>query len=399
MIDPVGAFVPGAHVHLQGSSSGPLTGLSFAVKDIIDIAGFVTGCGNPDWQATHAPATAHAPCVDALLAAGATLVAKAITEEFATGLMGENAFYGSPKNVAAPGRFAGGSSSGSASAVAAGLVDFALGSDTGGSVRAPASFCGLWGLRPTHGRVPLMGVMPLSPSLDTVGWLARDARTLMHVGRVLLGEDGAPRADRLIVACDSMQRIAPEHRTALQPAIERIAATTGLRVEEIDIAASPSLPGLDTWAAVQRTLWGYEAWQALGPWMKDGKPRLGPATAERFADRAKVTRQDYEAALAQRATLRAHIRGVMCDNAVLLLPAAPGIAPSLTDDAETKDLIRQANERLSCVSGLAGLPQLSAPLSSWQGCPLGIGLAAAPGNDLLLLALARALDGDPASPA
>jgi len=388
MDDTIGALLPGPPLRIPGAAGGPLAGLTFAVKDIIDVAGTITGCGNPDWLATHGPAPAHAPCVATLLAAGATLAGKTVTEEFATGLFGENAFYGAPVNVAAPGRVAGGSSSGSAAAVAAGLVDFALGSDTGGSVRAPASFCGLWGHRPTHNRVPLTGVMPLAPSLDAVGWFARDAVTLARVGTVLLGEVPAATPGQLLVARDSMARLAPSDRAALRPAIDRVATVLGRQPEEIDIADCPELPGLEAWAAALRTVWGYEAWQALGPWMTATKAHLGPATAERFAARAEVTRAEHDAAVARRAIAVRHINHAMRDNAVLLLPAAPCIAPPRNNDPATNDAIRQTNERLSCVSGLAGLPQMSAPLATADGCPLGLGLAAAAGNDEMLLEIA-----------
>ncbi|MGE0254519.1 MAG: amidase [Alphaproteobacteria bacterium] len=392
MDDTTGAFLPGPRTRVTGAATGPLAGLSFAVKDIIDVAGTVTGCGNPDWLATHGAAAAHAPCVAALLAAGATLAGKTVTEEFATGLFGENAFYGTPVNAAAPGRVAGGSSSGSAAAVAAGLVDFALGSDTGGSVRAPASFCGLWGHRPTHGAIPLTGVMPLAPSLDAVGWFARDAATLARVGAVLLGGLAPAPAGRLLVARDSMARISDAHRAALRPAIGRVAAALGRQPEEIDIADCAELPGLEGWASALRTVWGYEAWQALGPWMTATQARLGPFTAERFAARAKVTRAEHDAAVAQRAIAARHIATKLAGNAVLLLPAAPGIAPPRNNDPSVNDLIRQTNERLSCVSGLAGLPQTSAPLAAAEDCPLGLGLAAAAGNDAMLLDLAMKLD-------
>src|ERR1700761_6468602 len=181
MTDPLGAFVPGVDVRLPGRAGGPLAGLTFAAKDLFDVAGFVTGCGNPDWAATHEAAQADAWAVDALLQAGATLLGKTITDEISLGLLGINKFYGTPQNPRAPDRVPGGSSSGSASAVAGGLVDVALGTDSGGSVRIPASFCGLYGLRPTHGRIPTEGMMTQAPSFDTVGYFARNATTFGQV--------------------------------------------------------------------------------------------------------------------------------------------------------------------------------------------------------------------------
>ncbi|MDP6620082.1 MAG: amidase family protein, partial [Nitrospinota bacterium] len=174
----LGAFCDWTEVHLPGKAGGPLAGLRFAVKDLYDVEGHVTGRGNPDWLATHGPAESTAPAVARLVEAGATMIGKTITDELAFSLFGENFHYGTPVNTRAPDRVPGGSSSGSASAVAGGLVDFAVGSDTGGSVRVPASFCGILGIRPTHGRISLEGCMPLAPSLDTVGWFANDPELL-----------------------------------------------------------------------------------------------------------------------------------------------------------------------------------------------------------------------------
>src|SRR5882762_7896622 len=161
---------------LPPTGSGMLDGLCFAVKDVIDIAGWKTGCGNPTWRDSHPPAVAHAVCVEQVLRAGARCLGKTIPDELAFSLLGENHFYGTPLNPQASDRVPGGSSSGSASAVACGLVDFALGTDTGGSTRVPASNCGIWGFRPSHGFVSVAGVMPFSPTLDTVGVFTRSAK-------------------------------------------------------------------------------------------------------------------------------------------------------------------------------------------------------------------------------
>ena len=185
--DPLNAFCRDSNAQLAGAAEGDLAGLRFAAKDIFDIAGHVCGCGNPDWKATHETAESTAWAVQVLVDAGATLVGKTHTEELTRGLFGVNAHYGTPVNPRAPGRVPGGSSSGSAAAVAGSQVDFALGSDTGGSVRVPASFCGLFGLRPTHGRIPLHGMLPSAPDYDTVGWFARDIDVFARVGEILCG--------------------------------------------------------------------------------------------------------------------------------------------------------------------------------------------------------------------
>src|SRR5256714_7903695 len=171
---------------LPPTGSGMLDGLCFAVKDVIDVAGWKTGCGNPTWRDSHPSAVANAVCVEQLLRAGARCVGKTISDELAFSLLGQNHFYGTPLNPQAPDRVPGGSSSGSASVVACGLVDFALGTDTGGSTRVPASNCGIWGFRPSHGFISLAGVNPLAPSFDTVGVLAQSADVLAKVALVLL---------------------------------------------------------------------------------------------------------------------------------------------------------------------------------------------------------------------
>src|SRR5438552_2430037 len=204
-------FVPGPPVRIAGAPRGPLTGLTFADKDLFDVAGHPTGGGNPDWARQHPVPTRHAWAVQRLLDAGATLIGKTVTDEVSLGILGENPFDGTPLNPKAPDRVPGGSSSGSASAVAQGLCDVALGTDTGGSVRVPASFCGLYGIRPTHGRIDTSGMMPQAPTSDTTGWFARDVDTFARVSSVMLDEaipTSLPR--RLIVAVDAFAFADPE---------------------------------------------------------------------------------------------------------------------------------------------------------------------------------------------
>src|SRR5690349_24089318 len=223
-----GAFVPGQIFRITGREGGPLSGLTFAAKDLLDVAGRPTGGGNPDWARTNPIPTRHSWAVQTLLDAGATLIGKTITDEVSLGILGENAFDGTPRNVRAPGRVPGGSSSGSAAAVAAGICDTALGTDTGGSVRVPASFCGLYGIRPTHGRLDLSGMMQQAPTSDTTGWFARDAATFARVSEVMLGEAipaALPR--RLVIARDAFALTDPETAAALEPLVARLGRLVG----------------------------------------------------------------------------------------------------------------------------------------------------------------------------
>jgi len=285
-----------ADLEVAGSKSGVLSGLTFAVKDMYDVRGQKIGFGNPTWRETHAAATEHSVSVQALLDAGASLKGRTHMDELAYSLNGENMHYGTPTNPACPDRIPGGSSSGSAVATADGDVDFALGSDTGGSVRVPASYCGVLGIRPSHGRASLDGACPLAPSFDTCGWFARDPETLGKVGRVLLqgtrptsqfkfgrllvGEDAFSLADKE-TAMSLFQRVKP-HKEALESAFGNM--------QEVSILGG-AVEGISTfqdWFHTFRIVQGAEAWKALGGWISEAKPQFGPGIKERFQAASKL---------------------------------------------------------------------------------------------------------------
>jgi amidase len=319
-----------------------------------------------------------------LLAAGADMLGKTQTDELTYSLNGENAHYGTPMNVNAPGRIPGGSSSGSAAAVAGGLVDFALGSDTGGSVRAPASFCGIYGMRPTHGRISLQGACALAKSFDTAGWFARDAPLLERVGQVLLGAETAPAPGELLLAQDALALLDTAAVAALQPALVRITAALGT-----PRPVMVSVEGLPQWFQAFRMLQGAEIHAQLGAWVAQTQPKLGPGVRERMAWVATINAEDVAAAQAVRDAARRQMDALLAGNAVLVLPTVSGIAPLLNTPAAELDDFRARAMSLLCIAGLAGLPQVSLPLATLQGCPLGVSLVAARGNDTLLLALAK----------
>ena len=386
--DALGAFCRHTHVVVKGSGSGPLAGLSFGVKDIYDIAGHQTGFGSPDWLATHDAATRTAAAVETLLAAGADMAGKTQTDELTYSLNGENAHYGTPVNVNAPGRIPGGSSSGSAAATAGKLVDFALGSDTGGSVRAPASFCGVYGIRPTHRRVSLEGACALAQSFDTAGWFARDAVLLERIGGVLLGETAAVKSGAALLAEDGFALLGSAAAAALQPALGKIKTVLG-PLQPVTVSAE----GLPQWFQAFRVLQGAEIHQQLGAWVAQVQPKLGPGVRERMQWTATLTVADIAEAQAVRDAARRRMDELLRDNAVLVLPTVPDIAPLLNTPAAALDDFRARAMSLLCIAGHAGLPQVTLPLATLNGCPIGISLIAARGNDALLLALARRIAG------
>jgi amidase len=381
MSDPLNAFIAHDRVHLSGAPKGPLKGLKFAAKDIFDVAGHVTGCGNPDWLATHEPARATASAVTRLLAAGAELVGKTISDELAFSLNGQNFHYGTPVNVNAPGRIPCGSSSGSAAAVAGGAVEAALGSDTGGSVRVPAAACGIYGIRPSHGRVPIDGVMPLAPSFDTVGWFARDPDVLARIGSVLLGEDTAEIAGAAARISDGFTLATPAVQAALEP--------RAAKVERILERSPPvHIGSLGEWMMVFRKLQAREIWNQHGAWIEGVRPRFGPEIKTRFEWARSVASEAPGDETARRTAFAAHLDGLLRAAGVLILPSAPDIAPLRGLEGAPSQSFRDRTLSLTCIAGLAGLPQLSLPGGWVEGCPVGLSLIGPRGSDRALLSLA-----------
>ena len=384
--DNLGAFCRHTHVAAKGAGAGPLANLIFGVKDIYDVAGCRTGFGSPEWLATHGPATRTAPSVQVLLDAGADLAGKTHTDELTYSLMGENAHYGTPININAPGRVPGGSSSGSAAAVAGRLVDFAVGSDTGGSVRAPASFCGIYGIRPTHARVSLDGACPLAPTFDTCGWFARDPELLERVGRVLLGDTSRERPGKLLIADDAFKIAGDVVTGALGSALERVSSRIG-KPAGVTVAGE----GLSQWFRVFRVLQGAEIWAGHGDWVTRVKPKLGPGVKERIEWTSTIRPAEVDTAREERETIARRMNALLAGNAILVLPTVPGIAPLRNRLQEELNEFRNRAMSLLCVAGLARLPQVSLPLAGLDGCPLGLSLVAARGKDTMLLSLAREL--------
>lgn len=381
-------FVPGPPVRVAGASGGPLAGLTFAAKDLFDVAGHPTGGGNPDWARQNAVPMRHAWAVQRLLDAGAALVGKTVTDEVSLGILGENPFDGTPLNPLAPEHVPGGSSSGSASAVAQQLCDTALGTDTGGSVRVPASFCGLYGIRPTHGRLDLSGMMPQAPSSDTAGWFARDAETFARVSEVLLGEP-IPRAlpTTLIVAVDAFGFADAETSAALQPMVRRL-STLVKEVRE-DVMAPP---GLSAWARAQRTLQPWEAWLTFKQWIERDNPRLQWSVARGLAFAALISETDRQWAEQMRMEARARLAWLLPAGTILCLPSTPFPAPRKGLPLSTLTPLRARITTMEAHGGLTGVPQVSIPGAQVDGLPVGLSILGGRGTDATLVAVARALE-------
>jgi len=382
--DEIGAFMPGPRVIRPPLAQGKLSGRSFAAKDLFDVAGAVTSYGNPDWARTHPEAVATAPIVLSLLLAGARLVGKTKTVELAYGLTGENIWYGTPTNPCAPDRFPGGSSCGSAAAVAAEQVDFALGSDTGGSVRIPASYCGLFGIRPTQGAISLAGARPLAPSLDTPGWFARAAGLFSDIGEVLLPQGAARLGGPLLKPEGAWIGAQPDVADALRPALEKLEARFG---RALGVQLVPE--GLAALFEHFRCVQAEEAWACLGDWVAATHPRFGPGISERFISAKAMDPARAAAGRAFRRTLQARALPLLAGGAVLVMPTSPCPAPLLTASLLHQDAVRAATIGVTAIAGFCGAPEVTLPVATVDGAPVGLSLVAAPGSDRALLALAR----------
>lgn len=408
----------------------PLAGLRFAVKDNFDVQGTVTGFGSPCWAQTHGAAETHAQAVAACLAAGARGTCKVVMDELAFSISGRNAHYGTPVNPCAPKHVPGGSSSGSAVACASGLVDFALGTDTGGSVRVPAAHCALFGMRPTHGAVSLEGVVPLAPSLDTVGWFARDAATFRAVGAALLPPGGV-NGCQVPVAADAVRCFAVAEdclRGVSDDAMAGVAAllqaadvscpeanASRLDVGAYLLASCPALlhfqsgaftptpdaassadgcQGLQAARTALRVLQGAEVWAAHGQWVATAQPQLAPDVRGRIDAAACVTPQAAAAAQAARTQARAALDGVFAHGTVLVLPTVPAAPPLCSAQPDAMDSWRNGCMTLLSIAGLGGVPQVHLPLGvDQEGLPVGVSLIGPRGGDHALLALTQTLAG------
>jgi amidase len=385
--DPFGCFCKGGFAPIVGAADGPLSGLSFAVKDLIDTAGSVTGAGNPDWKRTHGIASANAPCVQKLLDAGASVAGRTITDELAFSLEGENYFEGTPVNPAAQDRLPGGSSSGSAVAAAGGLVDFAVGTDTGGSVRVPAAFCGIYGFRPTHGAVPLDGVVPFAPSLDTVGWFARDVAVLSRVGRVLLADRAPASISKVLIAKDAFALADQDVSAVLMSAVELL----GLPVHAVEAAPFP----IKELAKCYQHIQAADIRAAQGQWLMETKPVFGPNIAPRFAGIWASSPNEIAEAKLARDQLGQHVRSLFQAHpgAALALPAAPCFALRRGLDSDALAYFYAKALAIGGLASLCGLPQISIPIRGEKGLAGGLGLVGAHWSDLDLLNFSLTLAG------
>jgi amidase len=388
-----GAFVETFILEPRGS--GILDGTDFAVKDLIDVEGRRTSCGNPTWRETHPLAAANAVCVDQLLFSGGRCKGKTVTDELAFALNGENAFFGTPLNPQAPDRVPGGSSSGSASAVACGIVDFALGTDTGGSVRVPAGNCGILGMRPTHGVISVAGVNPLAPSFDTVGVFARNCAVLSKAMSVLQGLEilPGPEPATIHVLEDTFAGSDPPVAAALEEPLELIRSIFPGKARQTcltDLGEGASGGGLAVWYETYCHVQWAEIWSCLGSWVTDSNPEFGPRIRVSFDLVKNFDRRVLVEAIRRSEALFRLLKGFLAEHDLICMPTAPTPAPLKGSLGVNRTMGDYYPRTLSftAIAGIGRLPQVTLPLGSVGGVPIGLSLLAAQGQDAFLLAVA-----------
>lgn len=360
--------------------SGKLAGMKLAVKDLFHVANLPTGAGNPLWLATHeTPAVTH-EAVEHMLADGAVFVGKTITDELAYSLNGQNIHYGTPVNPVTPDRLPGGSSSGSAVAVAANKADIGLGTDTGGSIRVPASYNGLFGLRPTHGRISTQNMIGLAPSFDTVGWLTRTIEDMEKVADCLF-QDSLSNVENIKLGMLTNFVNLASHQCLINEWAEQ------------EGAQAVTLPNdlVDSLSESFRVLQGSEIWALHGQWVDTHQPDFAPDIQARFDTCKRITLTQVKHAKAVQDQLISAINSLFEYIDVIVIPTTPGIAPLLSTPEHELSHYRSKLLTMTSVAGLAGLPQLHIPLFIQNEAPCGISLIGLKYSDRQLIQLAKKL--------
>lgn len=372
---------------LRRDVKGSLSNKSFLVKDLIDIEGKVTGLGNPWWASTHEPSSCNAKVVEQMLDAGAICLGKSVTDEFAISLDGLNQHFAIPLNPLYKDRIPGGSSSGSASAVACKLVDFALGTDTVGSIRAPGAFCGIWAMRPSHAFVPLNGVYPLGPSFDTVGWLSRQPDLLLEIGKVLIDKRIEKRKIKSyeIVTSSSLFSLAEkEHGDSLF----KLSKSPGAEIQDIKFDTRL----LDIWSQVFSVMRSYEAWQFYGDWIESNQEKISHTALCRLKEGKDVQKEEYEHAQKIKNLAHEYMANKLGTNRFLCMPTTIGLPALLKSSEEELSALRKRNIRLLIIAAISGLPQISFPVKLPDGNIYSLSLLGPKFSDLELIEKAILLE-------
>jgi amidase len=358
---------------------GLLSNLNFVLKDMCDVKNLKTSCGNPDFFKKCDFANDYAPFLKDLLNEGPVLKGITVCDEFFYSLIGENGHYGTPTNLNAPSCVPGGSSSGSAAALTTDLYDFSIGSDTGGSVRIPASFCGLIGMRPTHNRINTKGVYPMAPSFDTIGWFANNPEIFQKVGNVLLNNIERSNVDfkQYVVAEDLLELCDAE----VQDNFNNYINVNIPNINKTRLSTNTKAIIADNF----RILQGAEVKENIIPWIENNKPNISPEIRSRIDMASKITDIEVNRALIFRKTLIDEIKKSLPEGTIAVFPTSPFSAPKSGQDDESLGSFRKRLMELTSIAGMTSRPQITIPRLKDKSGPVGISLLGWKYSDEILL--------------
>ena len=361
------------------NKTGTLKNLNFLVKDMCKIKDHRTSCGNPDFYQKCLPADDYAPFLKEILEAGATLKGITICDEFFYSLIGENGHYGTPDNLNAPGCVPGGSSSGSAAALTTNLYDFSIGSDTGGSVRVPASFCGLFGIRPTHNRINTEGVYPMAPSFDTLGWFAKDINIFKKIGSVLLNLNEKTKYSfkEFVIAEDILELANPDIVNLFNNYINN----NFPKIKRFRLSEHNKEIIADNF----RILQGGEIKENIIPWILENKPKISPEINNRIEMAMKITTDEINKAQKFREKLKVEIDKSLLKGIIALFPTTPFSSPKCGQSDDQLGSYRKKLMEFTSIAGMTSRPQISIPKFKDNTGPIGISLLGWQYSDEILL--------------
>tara|TARA_B110000090_G_scaffold118526_2_gene131943 strand:+ start:1768 stop:2904 length:1137 start_codon:yes stop_codon:yes gene_type:complete len=361
------------------SYNGNLKNLKFVLKDMCDVKNIKTSCGNPDFYKACEPAKKHAEFLSNILSEGAILEGITICDEFFYSVIGENSHYGTPKNLNAPNCVPGGSSSGSAAALTTDLFDFSIGSDTGGSVRVPASFCGLLGIRPTHGRINANGVYPMAPSFDTIGWFSNNIKTFQKIGEVLLdkNENENITFNQFVIAEDLLELVDTDIKNQFNSYYKELHPN----IKHIRLSKFSKSEIADNF----RILQAGEIKEHVIPWIEKNKPKISLEINSRIEMASKISPLEIDAAKTFRQEIISEINNSLPEGDIAIFPTTPFSAPKCGQSDQDLGSDRKKIMEMTSIAGMTSRPQISIPKFKGKTGPVGISILGWQYSDEILL--------------
>ena len=364
---------------IQTSYKGNLLDMRFLCKDMCQIKGFKTSCGNPDFYKHSTKANENAPFLKKILNEGAILEGITICDEFFYSIIGENIHYGTPSNKNAPNCVPGGSSSGSAAALTQINYDFTIGTDTGGSVRVPASFCGIYGFRPTHGRINLNKVYPMSESFDTLGWFSNNKSNMLKVGKVFFDhfEEIPIEQKNILIPIDIINNLDENIKSQFYDYCEN--KFKNLKKVQLSNYNKSEL------AECFRIIQGYEIKLSMLPWIQKYNPKISTEINSRFEMTKNITVNMYNESINLRKEFVSELDKNLSKEALIIFPTTPFSAPITGQSDDNLSDLRKKVMEFTCIGGLSSRPQISIPKFKGSTGPIGLSVLGNKNADEIIL--------------